>query len=633
MLSRRTLKEKARQSFKKHYFIFVLICAVAGFLGASGGSSLQESRVSSVREDEQQGEIADNAATTVNSGLMNMINGQSLGKLLDKASDQAFSGMGLRKEAVLGRSRGVFASLVNKISSGTILTTLVSSIISIIDSGNTLLVMGILLSVLLMLFVWFYLTNVLSVISARIFLEGRVYEEVSFNRFLFLSRVKKWTNAALIMLVTSLFKILWMFTIVGGVIKAYAYRMVPYITAENPAVKPLDAINLSRKMMYGHKWECFKLELSFIGWNLLDFFTFGLVGTFFSAPYRQATISEYYVCLRNAAIEKGMEGSEYLNDRYLYEKAEREDLLIAYEKNIDVLAEKKPPRKAHSGVSGFIADQFGVTLFNDSQEQKYDEVMAERATHLALRYEMAQKAYPGKLSPIPETEKKRKQYELYSERRYSIWSLILMFFIFSFVGWIWEVSLHLISDGTFVNRGMMHGPWLPIYGAGGALILVILYKLRGKPAREFAATILLCGCVEYFTSWFLELTQNGQKWWDYSGYFLNLNGRICAEGLLVFGLGGMAIVYFLAPLLDNVIRKLRLRVLVPICLILLIIFGWDQIYSHKHPNTGKGITDYAENTMDRMFCMADGQAGQRTAVFIKQARRQAADYSKGGIGL
>ena len=127
----------------------------------------------------------------------------------------------------------------------------------------------------------------------------------------------------------------------------------------------------------------------------------------------------------------------------------------------------------------------------------------------------------------------------------------------------------------------------------------VLYKLRGKPIREFIATILLCGCVEYFTSWLLELIHDGEKWWDYSGYFLNLHGRICAEGLLVFGLGGMAIVYFLAPLLDTVIRRFRSRVLMPICLVLLII-GCDQIYSCSHPNTGKGITDYESSETARL---------------------------------
>ena len=108
------------------------------------------------------------------------------------------------------------------------------------------------------------------------------------------------------------------------------------------------------------------------------------------------------------------------------------------------------------------------------------------------------------------------------------------------MGWIWEVTFHLISSHTFVNRGVLHGPWLPIYGSGGILILICLKKLRNKPVVEFFASVVLCGFVEYFASLYLEISC-GRRWWNYNGYFLNLNGRICAEGLLVFGLGGVVI--------------------------------------------------------------------------------------------
>ena len=49
-----------------------------------------------------------------------------------------------------------------------------------------------------------------------------------------------------------------------------------------------------------------------------------------------------------------------------------------------------------------------------------------------------------------------------------------MFFGFCLVGWLWEVTLHLITHGEFVNRGMLHGPWLPIYGGGVVMIAVLL---------------------------------------------------------------------------------------------------------------------------------------------------------------
>ena len=168
-------------------------------------------------------------------------------------------------------------------------------------------------------------------------------------------------------------------------------------------------------------------------------------------------------------------------------------------------------------------------------------------------------------------------------------SLIMIFFMMSFVGWCWEVSLHLVEDGVFVNRGVLHGPWLPIYGVGSLLVLILLKRFREKPVLQFTLTVVVCGIVEYGTAWFLE-TKYGQKWWDYSGYFMNIDGRICAEGLLVFGLGGLAIVYLIAPLLDNFLKKVNRKALLLAAIMLISLFSFDQIYSVKHPNTGAGIS-------------------------------------------
>ena len=135
-----------------------------------------------------------------------------------------------------------------------------------------------------------------------------------------------------------------------------------------------------------------------------------------------------------------------------------------------------------------------------------------------------------------------------------------------------------------------------IYGFGGVLILTLLYRLRKSPTKEFAVSIVLCGVLEYFTSYFMELANGGIKWWDYSGYFLNLDGRICAEGLLVFGIGGFAVVYLIAPALDNLFRKMKPAAVIVICAILLSVFVCDQIYSLKYPNEGEGITFTADGS-------------------------------------
>lgn len=177
------------------------------------------------------------------------------------------------------------------------------------------------------------------------------------------------------------------------------------------------------------------------------------------------------------------------------------------------------------------------------------------------------------------------------DRKYQLHTYILLFFSFSLIGWLWEVGIHLVEDGEFVNRGVLFGPWLPIYGTGGVAIVFLLRKLGKSPLILFLSSMTLCSVVEYFTSWMLEVTQHA-KWWDYSGYLFNLNGRICLEGALVFGMGGCLFVYFGAPLLDDLYKKISLRTQWKICLVLITFFLCDTLYSYFNPNMGKGITDY-----------------------------------------
>lgn len=178
---------------------------------------------------------------------------------------------------------------------------------------------------------------------------------------------------------------------------------------------------------------------------------------------------------------------------------------------------------------------------------------------------------------------------VYKEKQDIIWFMVMVFFTISLTGWLWEVCFHLVSSGHFVNRGFLHGPWLPIYGSGSVLILMLPHKLKKKPLLEFLAIILLCGVLEYSMSWFLEQIYGGIRWWDYSDYFLNLHGRICVEGLLAFGCGGMVIVYVYAPLLQRLYRRIPKRLFVSVCLILALVFCVDLIYSGQNPNLGIGI--------------------------------------------
>ncbi len=599
MLSRKDMKKRGRHSLKKHYLMFVAVCLIAGFLGAEFTNSLN--MIKSYSEENIQVSVNEAAVSTgalsggkgMTDVLEELISGrEEEGKKLSDEITRREIEQSQKGNPALGRSRGVLAQVVNAVSSGSIFVTLLSALNSLIGSKSIAIGILIFASLLLSFAVWFLLNNVYTVISRRIFLEGQCYEKVPAQRFLFLMRIKKWVRASWTMLVTYVFYTLWCLTIAGAIIKHYSYFLVPYIVAENPDTPALQAITLSRKMMKGHKWECFVFEMSFIGWYFLDAVSFGLCGILYSNPYKVAAFSEYYVQLRSLAKESKLEGSTYLNDVYLYQKPDEKVLGESYADVLAVIREPVGEMEKPRGIRGFFVNYLGIILLNTREEKEYEEYQAHRIRFHALTYAVEGKVYPGRLSPIPEHEKRSRVETLNYMRHYSVWSLVMLFFSFSFVGWLWEVSLHLISDGEFVNRGVLHGPWLPIYGSGAVLILVLLNKVRRYPAVEFLCAVMLCGIVEYGTSYYLEVTHNGKKWWDYSGYFLNLHGRICAEGLLVFGIGGIAFVYILAPLLDNIFKKIQYRILIPVCAVLLGAFITDQVYSSKYPNTGRGITDY-----------------------------------------
>lgn len=165
---------------------------------------------------------------------------------------------------------------------------------------------------------------------------------------------------------------------------------------------------------------------------------------------------------------------------------------------------------------------------------------------------------------------------------------VLLFFALAIGGWLWEVALFLFTEHAFVNRGVYRGPYLPVYGVGGLLLCILLRPLRRKPLRVFGISLLLCSVLEYLTSFFLE-RRWGIRWWDYSGHFLNINGRICLLGAVIFGLGGTALVCLFLPLYGRLYRKIPDKWRRALCLLLLLAFTADAAYCAMRPNVGEGI--------------------------------------------
>ncbi len=153
---------------------------------------------------------------------------------------------------------------------------------------------------------------------------------------------------------------------------------------------------------------------------------------------------------------------------------------------------------------------------------------------------------------------------------------LFMFFFFSMLGWIWECSLSIIRDHVLVNRGTKYGPWIPIYGYGGILVIFLLHKFRKSKLRVFLYSIIVCAAAEYLTSFILEYFFN-VIYWDYTTEPFNLNGRIYLEGMLVFGLSGLAGVHVLAPSVSAFSERLKPTTRRRLAVTLLALYGLDII--------------------------------------------------------
>ena len=594
MIDKKSIKASARSLLKRHYISLVLLCAVSIFLGTEFSGIVSNAQTWYDILMNQETSLSVEGVMTSRSMATRLID-HTLNVDLDTGKDAAAARIQALKEqsdpnAMLGRRRGALATMMNSLDSGRFYVMMASALFSFVHSRRWVVGLMILVGVAVYGAVWIFLRNMYRAILRRAFLELRTYKKLPMNHLLFFRLVRRWVRASLTLLLTWIYQTLWDLTVVGGIIKHYSYFLVPFIVAENPDIRPREAIDLSRRMMDGHKWECFQLEKSFAGWIALGFVTFGVLDGLWSVPYRMAAFTEYYALLREEAKARGLEGAERLNDECLLTPASPEALRERYAdiaRNKDIIEEdivEMSPRRR------FFAHNFGIWWGSQLEKNVYSRQEGLRQQTRVDRMELAGDAYPMRMNPLWTREKAALTGKVSYLAPITVWTLIATFFVFCVIGWVWEVSLHLMTHGELVNRGALHGPWLPIYGGGVVLIAVLLYRFRTQPVLEALSAAVLCGIVEYLTSYLMEMSR-GMRWWDYTGYFLNLNGRICAEGLAAFAVGGMVAVYLLLPIIDGAVTRIKPRVLISICLILMICFLGDVIYSRKVPNEGAGITD------------------------------------------
>ena len=385
-----------------------------------------------------------------------------------------------------------------------------------------------------------FIKKTFSVGSSRFLMENRIQKDVKIRRLFAPFGNKHFFHIIGVMSIYQIVRVLWGFTIIGGIIKFYQYYFVPFLLAENPDLKWREVRDISKEMTKGYKMKIFLTHISYFYLLILHIIPFFEV--FVSLPIGYAVDAEIYMTLRN-----------------------RPDI----------------------DNSKFIEPAFYNTAY-------VDRIMAgEEVEDSSFEY------------VLPDIQIKGTDFD--KEDKYLLTDFIAMFFIFCFVGWAWEVGIHVVKEHIFRNRGAMYGPWLPIYGAGGVLIIALLNRFKNSKPKLFVYTMLLCGVLEYFTSFVLEFFNN-MSYWDYHDMMVNINGRVCLAGLIAFALGGFLGIYILGPIIKNMMRKLGRKKSIIICSILVALFVLDMIAcSVFGPNSGEGVgQEYSFNNLLMSFAFLMG---------------------------
>jgi uncharacterized membrane protein len=240
---------------------------------------------------------------------------------------------------------------------------------------------------------------------------------------------------------------------------------------------------------------------------------------------------------------------------------------------------------------------FGLFFLNPYYEITYAKIYQDSKSDLLVRDPESYRKLLGVMDYNSKSLIMRRNVDY--DCPYEVVDYILMFFIISFIGWVWEVGYAFLQNFTFTNRGSFYGPILPIYGSGGIVVLILLKKTRKVPWLSFLLAIAICLTIEYVTGWYLEKT-TGHKYWDYSMMPFNLQGRICLYGGLAFGIGCLFVIYFIGPALYAMLSRIPDKVKWPVAGLFVAGFICDIVVSHFYPNLS-GQVDSVALTMLSYF--------------------------------
>ena len=193
---------------------------------------------------------------------------------------------------------------------------------------------------------------------------------------------------------------------------------------------------------------------------------------------------------------------------------------------------------------------------------------------------------------------------------YSFWQILEYFIVYSILGYVIETLYGLLTKGVIESRqSMLYGPFCCIYGLGAICLLCIPKSAKKNNWTLFIAGFIIGSVVEYIVSWVGEVIFN-IKWWDYSNFPLNINGRVCVYFSIFWGILTICLNKVINPTVDKVLGKVPMKILHVLTVIIMIFMAFDFIISsfalkmfetrliYNYNLEVQGAEDYYEKYLD-----------------------------------
>lgn len=207
---------------------------------------------------------------------------------------------------------------------------------------------------------------------------------------------------------------------------------------------------------------------------------------------------------------------------------------------------------------------------------------------------------------------------------YHLTQWVLLFFIYSFIGWVWECCFVSVRKRRWVNRGFMYGPMLPIYGFGALAVLISTIRVRDSIPLIFLFGMVGATLLEYVTGAVMERLFN-VKYWDYSNQKFNLNGYICLTSSLGWGLFSVLLVKFVHVPIEGAVLKIPTIIAEGIAFVLTVAAAVDVTQSFNDAMDLKRILAQLEESKKQIRKIQE-KLKVASEEFVEDYRQRAGEF-------